>query len=325
MASLENKVIVISGGSGVIGTSLVYRLLEENIKEIIIIDNLSSSQKQFLPIDNRISFKYGDITNFEKLVGLVPKETDYIFHLAAHFANQKSVDYPLSDIQSNIIGTVNLLNLSKKLNLKKFINCSSSCVYGDVSEMVESNHVFPNETPYAINKFTTELYTSYYAKQFNVSTINIRLFNTYGSYEMAGQYRNVIPKFIDCALRNISLTITGTGEETRDFTYAADTCELFILAAVSEKRYGEVYNGGTGISTSIIEIAEKIISISRSKSEIKFIPKRDWDDIQHRKANIDKSKKDLGYYPKHLDLKENLRNVVEWYKTQIESGKNYAK
>ena len=237
--------------------------------------------------------------------------------MAAHFANQNSVDYPLSDIQTNVIGTINLLEISRQLNVKKFVNCSSSCVYGNSTTMMESDKIFPDETPYAINKYVTELYAAYYSKQFDLPTISVRLFNTYGPYELAGQYRNVIPKFIDCALRNQQLTITGTGEETRDFTYVLDTCSLFKLAAISDKRCGETFNGGTGSSVSIYMLAEMIISISNSKSEINHIERREWDEIQHRKADIEKSREILGYNPIHLDIKKNLFEVISWYKDQI--------
>jgi nucleoside-diphosphate-sugar epimerase len=180
-------------------------------------------------------------------------EFDYVFHLAAHFANQNSVDHPFSDIQTNIVGTVGLLEILKfHKSLRKFVYASSSCVYGTASQMNEDTFIYPSETPYSINKYTAELYTQYYAHLFHVPTVSIRIFNTYGPYELAGKYRNVIPNFIEKALNGEDLVITGTGRESRDFTFVDDLIDLMIAAALSPSKDGEIYNGGTGFRTEIL-------------------------------------------------------------------------
>ena len=312
---MKNTTICVTGGCGAIGISLVQFLLNQNPKKIIIIDNLSSGSLNYLPKDNRIQFYHIDISNKEKLQTVITPDIDYIFHLAAHFANQNSVEFPISDVQTNIIGTINLLELCKNINIKKFINCSSSCVYSNTqSHMRITDNLYPYETPYAINKLSTELYTKFYSEQFNVPTINIRIFNTYGPYEKGGKYRNVIPNFIEMALKNKTFTITGTGEETRDFTYCLDTCNLLYLAALSTSANGDSFNGGTGIPTKIIDLANIIIKLCNSNSKLEFVGRRKWDKVTDRLSDISKSRLELGYIPSHLDLQKNLTYIINWYK-----------
>lgn len=315
---LKNSVVLITGGAGAIGINLVENLLSQDIKKIVILDNLSSGRLDFIPKNNKIKFYSIDIFRKDELESVFNKYSfDYIFHLAAHFANQNSVDHPLSDIQTNIIGTMNLLELSKsQKSLKKFIYASSSCVYGDNEIMNENDYIYPYETPYAINKYTAEIYTKYYSHLFKVPTISIRIFNTYGPYETAGDYRNVIPKFIENALLNKDITITGDGTETRDFTYCSDTIELIIKAALSTKKDGSFFNAGTGKETQIIELAKLIIQISKSSSKIIYEPRREWDLVLKRVSNINKSKSELKYEPK-TSLENGLNKYITWYKSYL--------
>lgn len=315
---MNNSKIVITGGAGAIGSNLVRMLLELQPKEVIIIDNLTSGNKNYLPDDTRISFYPIDIFFKDKLEQIIPEDTDYIFHLAAHFANQNSVEFPLSDIQTNVIGTLNLLEISKSLNLKKFINCSSSCVYGNSPIMKIGDSVYPHETPYAINKLSGELYTTFYSHFNKIPSINVRIFNTFGPYELSGKYRNVIPNFIDKALKDEPIVITGTGKETRDFTFVEDTCNLLISMALSNVSDGSTYNAGTGVSTDILTLANTIIRLSNSKSKIIFTKRRKWDNILTRLSDISLTSKVFNYSPNFNNLEESLKQTITWYKNQIQ-------
>lgn len=314
---MKDSKIVVTGGAGAIGCNLVRKLLDYQPKEIIIIDNLTSGNINFIPADETISFFPIDIFFKDKLEQIIPKDTDYIFHLAAHFANQNSVEFPLSDIQSNVIGTLNLLEISKTLNLKKFINCSSSCVYGNSSIMKIGDSIYPTETPYAINKLSGELYTSFYAHYNKVNAINVRIFNTFGPYELSGKYRNVIPNFIKKALSDEPIIITGTGKETRDFTFVEDTCGLLISMALSNIQDGSVYNAGTGITTDILTLAQTIVKLSKSKSIIEFTNRRKWDNVLNRLSDISLTTKTFNYIPNYTNLESNLEKTINWYKTQL--------
>ncbi len=325
--SLKNARVLVTGGAGFIGNNLVRRLLAIGVSQIVIMDNQSSGMSVFLPNDARITFVGMDIDKMDKLNFVINQhEFDYVFHLAAHFANQNSVDHPFSDIQTNIVGTVGLLEILKfHKSLKKFIYASSSCVYGTAADMTEDTFIYPSETPYSINKYTAELYTQYYAHLFHVPTVSIRIFNTYGPYELAGKYRNVIPNFIEKAMNGEDLVITGTGKETRDFTFVEDLVELMLLAATGPSHEGEIFNGGTGNKTEILQMAEIIMKATQSTSSLVFKPARNWDKVKDRMSNTSKSAKGLGYKPK-VGIKEGLEKTIKWYQDnydKVQSLKNY--
>lgn len=326
-SAFKNARILVTGGAGFIGNNLVRKLLAQQVANIVIMDNQSSGMAVFLPDDPRITFVGMDIDKMDKLNFVINQhEFDYVFHLAAHFANQNSVDHPFSDIQTNIVGTVSLLEILKfHKSLKKFVYASSSCVYGTAEQMNEQAYIYPSETPYSINKFTAELYTQYYAHLFHVPTVSIRIFNTYGPYEMAGKYRNVIPNFIEKALNGEDLIITGTGKETRDFTFVEDLIDLMLTAALSPSKEGEIFNGGTGQKTEIKAMAEIIKSVTSSSSNIIFKPARNWDKVKDRVSDLSMSQKVLNYQPK-VNIQEGLEKTIKWYKDnydKVKSLKNY--
>jgi nucleoside-diphosphate-sugar epimerase len=310
--------IIITGGAGSIGKSLIQILNQkyENL-EILVIDNLSANNTELQKL-NSVRFECLDIANVEKLRPLVQEfNPNFVFHLAAHFANQNSVDYPLSDIDTNIIGTVNLLNACLGLtDLKKVVYASSSCVYGgDLSIMKVDSKIFPYETPYAINKYVGEMYMKYFNVHYKMPTVSVRIFNTYGPGEMAGKYRNVIPNFIEKAIKNIDLTITGDGSEQRDFTYIDDTSQILLLASLFTNANYEVFNGGSGIGLPIKQLAQKIIEITNSKSKLILKPRRDWDHVHTRISDISHSLDLLNYRAK-IGIDEGLVKTIEWFKKQ---------
>ncbi len=319
---MKNSVVLVTGGAGAIGVNLLYKLLSIQVEKIVVLDNLSSGRVDFLPKNKKIEFCPIDIFRSDELKSIFDKyQFDYIFHLAAHFANQNSVEHPLSDIQTNIIGSMNLLELCKKQKkLKKFVYASSSCVYGNSSEfMSEEDYIYPHETPYAINKYTAEIYTKYYAHLFKIPTISVRIFNTYGEYEVAGKYRNVIPNFIESAILGKDIIITGDGNETRDFTYSEDTIDLIIKASLSNIKNGDFFNAGTGIETKIIDLVTLIIKLSNSNSKVIFKDRREWDLVIKRVSNIEKSTNILKYEPK-VSLEEGLEKYIKWYKKFLETN-----
>lgn len=325
--SLKNARVLVTGGAGFIGNNLVRRLLQNDVSSIVIMDNQSSGMAVFLPNDPRITFVGMDIDKMDKLNFVINQhEFDYVFHLAAHFANQNSVDHPFSDIQTNIVGTVSLLEILKfHKSLRKFVYASSSCVYGTATQMNEDTFIYPSETPYSINKYTAELYTQYYAHLFHVPTVSIRIFNTYGPYELAGKYRNVIPNFIEKALNGEDLVITGTGRESRDFTFVEDLIDLMIAAALSPSKEGEIFNGGTGFRTEILNMAEIIKEVTASTSNIVFKPARNWDKVKDRLSDTSKSASELNYAPS-VQIREGLERTIKWYKDnydKVKSLKNY--
>jgi nucleoside-diphosphate-sugar epimerase len=309
---------LIAGGLGAIGKNLVNSLISYNECSILIIDNLSSENLDYASYYNKyenVNVEILDISNYEKLVSIVLNyEPNIIFHLAAHFANQNSVDYIYSDINTNIIGTINLLESARRLDcLEKFIYASSSCVYGNSALMAENDPIFPYDTPYAINKYVGEMYMKYYYHHYNLPTVSVRIFNTYGPFDLPGKYRNFIPNLVKAAFFNNDIVITGDGNETRDFTFVTDTCDLLILAS---QYYGEydVFNSGTGIGTSISELVSMVIDKTSSNSITKYGERRNWDSVSHRKSDIQKAKLKLSYNPSVI-LSKGLDIYMDWFKS----------
>ena len=317
--NLHNRNILITGGAGAIGNNLVRKLIEYNPKKIIVIDNLSSGNLNFLPKSNLLQFEYCDITKFDQLSSIFKKfQPNIVFHLAAHFANQNSVDYPFSDLSTNVLGTLNTLQCFKDYgDWEKFILTSSSCVYSNNANMEELSSIYPYETPYAITKFTSELYAKYFSDHFSLDVSVLRLFNSYGPYELAGKYRNVIPNFIYNALNNIPINITGDGSEIRDFTYISDTINLICESSNLDNNYKwSLFNSGTGKGTEILYLAESIIKYTGSNSKIIYSSKRSWDNVKKRVSNICKAEQFLQYKPK-IELEEGLLKTIDWYKRVI--------
>lgn len=310
----DKKDVVVTGGCGALGFNLVKKLVMTGDYKVSVIDNFSSGRNS-LPVG--VSLTYLDIANDEKLIDYFSNyKPHYIFHLAAHFANQNSVDFPVSDVQTNIIGLINLFEAQKtNQNLSKVVFASSSCVYGDSEFMSEGDEIRPYDTPYAINKYAGELYCKYYSEIFKIPTSICRIFNSFGEGELPGRYRNVIPNFVSKALQGDDLVITGDGSETRDFTYVEDTVDLLINLAQSPYRDSEIFNAGSGVETTVLELAEIIIDITQSKSKIVFNEARSWDHVKHRKSDIRKSEKLLGYKPCH-DLKTNIAKTIDWLRAK---------
>jgi len=289
----------------------------EKANKIIIIDDLSSGRKENIPDSDKVIFIEDSITNDEALEKAFSHNPEIVFHLAANFANQNSVDHPRKDLEVNGMGTLKLLQLCVKNNVKRFIYISSSCVYGNrpgsLSEKIKD---FRLDTPYAITKLLGERYTSFFQEYYKLPTVIIRIFNSYGPGEMPGKYRNVIPNFIQKALNKEKLPITGTGEETRDFNYVGDIVNGLILAAENEKAVGEVLNIGSGKETKIIDLANKINKLTKNPAGIEMTEKRDWDNVKKRKANIKKAKEVLDYKT-DKKLNKGLKQTIGWLKKEL--------
>jgi len=314
--SFNNSKILITGGFGALGFNLIQYLQENYSCDIHVLDNFSAGHANFT---NHVSFSYIDIGNSEKVNSFFNNyKPNYIFHLAAHFANQNSVDHPLSDINTNIVGVVNLFEAQRNNSeLKKIIFASSSCIYGNSEVMTEDLNVSPYDTPYAINKYVGEMYCKYYSEIHKIPVVSARIFNSFGPGEMPGDYRNVVPNFIKKALHNEPITITGTGNETRDFTYVLDTVLLLSKLATSPFYQAEVFNGGTGKKMKIIELAQKIIQFTNSKSEIVITSPRNWDHVTDRCADIRKSQELLGYNPNY-NFDDGLKNTINWIQNKLQ-------
>ena len=321
LAHYTNKRILITGGAGCIGTNLTSTLLKAEPEKIIIIDDFSASCEWNIPKDSRVVLIRGSILDEEKMKRAFSYKPHYVFHLAAHFANQNSVDHPETDLLVNALGTLKTLEYANLVGVEKFVFASSGCsVYGSqaplpLKEDFVSLHL---DTPYQINKLVGELYCNYFYDYYKLPVVIARYFNVYGPGEVPGKYRNVIPNFMWWAMHEQPLPITGTGEETRDFTFVEDIVDGTLRMGVVKEAVGEAINLASGTETRIIDLANWINEITGNKAGIVYKERRDWDKAIRRRASIEKAKKILGYEPK-TDMKTGLRKVHEWFKENWEN------
>lgn len=313
--------ILVTGGAGAIGSNLIVALslLVGSTGKITVLDNLSAIKEQdpwnITPLPN-IMFVLGDVRNEVDLKRVFKEDPTVVFHLAAFFANQNSIDFPETSSEVDVLGQIRLLEYSRLSKVEKFVYASSGCaIYGSypqlpLKEDFVSMHL---TTPYQINKMTGEMYCNFYGHHYGMNTVNCRFFNSYGPGEVPGQYRNVIPNFIYWAMKGYSLPITGTGEESRDFTYVMDLVQGLIKAGFFEKAVGENFNLASGTETQIRRLAEMVNSATGNKSPINFRERRKWDTKPRLLASIEKAAELIGYRP-FVDFDEGFDANIEWFR-----------
>ncbi|MCW3995874.1 MAG: NAD-dependent epimerase/dehydratase family protein [Candidatus Bathyarchaeota archaeon] len=316
LEAFNGKTILVTGGAGAIGSNLVATLEKLETEKIVILDDLSSSYEWNMPVSPKVLFIKGNILDDEKLKWAFRNRPQIVYHLAAHFANQNSVDNPETDLMVNGMGTLKVLEYAHLVGVERFIYASSGCgIYGAGSKMPFEEHDVSMKlyTPYQVTKMLGELYTNYYYNLYHLPIVNARFFNSYGPGEVPGKYRNVIPNFFYWSINKQPLPITGTGDETRDFTYVGDIINGLLAMAYYKEAIGEAFNLATGREIRIGDLAKWINEITGNPAGIVYADRRDWDKKNRLLASINKAKKILGYNP-NMDFKEGLKQVNAWFK-----------
>jgi len=311
----QDSTILVTGGAGAIGGNLCRALSSLGAKKVIILDNLASSYEWNIPQAPNISFVQGDILDDESLKRVFKERPDYVFHLAAHFANQNSVDNPETDLMVNGMGILNVLQYAHMVGVKRFVYSSSGCgVYGLDSKMPFEEHdvSIRLHTPYQVTKLLGELYTNYFYNLYHLPIVNARFFNSYGPGEVPGKYRNVIPNFFYWAMKGEPLPITGDGTETRDWTYVGDIVNGLLAMGVREEAIGEAFNLGAGQEQRVIDMANSVLSLTGSKAGITYRERRDWDKKTHLLSCITKGQRMIGYQPRMAFI-DGLRETYQWF------------
>jgi nucleoside-diphosphate-sugar epimerase len=324
----KGKTVLVTGGAGAIGGNLVRALDTWDTKKIIILDNLSSSYEWNIPRSPKIQFIHGDILNDENLKWAFKSKPDIVYHLAAHFANQNSVDNPEKDLMVNGIGILKVLEYAQLVNVERFVYSSSGCgVYGLESKMPFEEHdvSIHLHTPYQVTKLLGELYTNYFHNLYSMPIVNARFFNSFGPGEVPGKYRNVIPNFFYWAMKGMPLPITGDGTETRDWTYVGDIVQGLLAMGIKEQAIGEAFNLGAGKEQRVIDMANLVNELTGNPAAIRYAPRRDWDVKTRLLSCITKAEKKLGYTPK-MKFEDGLRRVHAWFeenRTNIEKSAEF--
>tara|TARA_R110000868_G_scaffold156599_1_gene383529 strand:- start:6974 stop:7897 length:924 start_codon:yes stop_codon:yes gene_type:complete len=304
------KKYVITGGAGFIGSHIAEHLSDEG-HQVVVLDSLRTGFEKNLSGLN-VEFVKGDIRD-KALVEEFVKGASAIFHLAALVSVPESLLRLDECIEINTIGTINILEAARKNNGCKVVLSSSAANYGNNPALPKVETMIPEPmTPYAITKLDGEFYLKMYQDQWNVPTASLRYFNVFGPRQNPqSAYAAAVPIFINKALQNQPITIYGDGLQTRDFIYVKDVVKANILAATTGN---ETYNVALGYSTSILELAEKIIQITNSKSQIQFLEERSGD-IKHSIADPSKFN-DLGFKPSH-SIESALEETIKFYHQEL--------
>lgn len=319
--SYRNKTILVTGGGGSIGTNLCRTLGHLKAKTVIILDDMSAAYEWNVPSLTNVLFVRGSITDEVALKRVFALKPQIVYHLAAFFANQNSVDYPQKDLMTNGLGTLLVHQYCQMTGVERLVYASSGCsIYGSAAplplkEDFMSMHL---TTPYQITKMLGELYANFFHNHYGLPVVKTRFFNSYGPGEVPGQYRNVIPNFIFWALSGMPLPFTGSGGETRDFTYVMDIVDALLRAGYYEKAIGKEMNIASGQETNILGMAEHINELVGNKAGVLRAPPRIWDTKKRLLASIDKAKDVLGYTPK-MDFNQGLVNTIQWFKENWEN------
>jgi UDP-glucose 4-epimerase len=317
----QGKTILVTGGAGAIGSNLVRALAGTGAAKVVILDNLSASYEWSIPNLPNVLFVKGDITSDIDLKRVFHEKPSHIFHLAAFFANQNSVDFPERDLLVSQLGTIKLLEMAVlQGGVSRFVYAGSGCaIYGGeaplpLKEDFVSMHL---STPYQISKMAGELYVNFYWHHYGLPVVKTRFFNSYGPGEVPGQYRNVIPNFMFWAMKGQPLPITGDGKATRDFTYVTDIVDALLRAGHFEKAIGQEMNIASAREIEIIELAERINKMTGNSAGIVYAERRKWDTKSRLLASIDRARDVMGYEPS-MDFDLGLRNTYEWFQAHWE-------
>jgi len=311
----EGKTVLITGGAGAIGSNLARTLATLNARTVIVFDDLSAAYPWNIPSLPNVLFVRGSITDEGALKRVFVGRPDVVYHLAAFFANQNSVDYPQRDLQTNGLGTLLVLQYAQMCSAGRVVYASSGCsIYGSqaplpLKEDFMSMHL---TTPYQITKMLGELYCNFFHHHLGLPVVKARFFNSYGPGEVPGQYRNVIPNFIYWALSGLPIPFTGTGEETRDFTFVMDIVDALLRAGYEDRAIGQEMNIASGREVRILDLAEKVNTLTGNPAGIVRAEARVWDTKKRLLASIDRAAELLGYVPQ-MSFDEGLRSTVEWF------------
>ncbi|NQV88305.1 MAG: NAD-dependent epimerase/dehydratase family protein [Parcubacteria group bacterium] len=296
----NNKIkVIVTGGVGFIGSNLVDALVDKGF-DVHVIDDLSGGNKK--NVNKKATLHVVDIRNISKLKPIF-KKTDYVFHLAALPRVQYSIEQPIETNDVNVVGLQNVLVASKEAGVRRLVYSASSAAYGDQDKMPLTEDMLASpKSPYGLQKYVGELYCRLWSEVYNLSTVSLRYFNVYGPRQSAeGAYALVIARFLKQRVENKPMTITGDGEQTRDFTHVRDVVRANILAMESKKvGKGEVMNIGSGKNYSVNKIAELI------DGPTKHIPARF--EPKHTLADISLAKKLIGWEPKE-DMEKAIKEL----------------
>ena len=307
---------LITGGAGFIGSHIASRLTGDN-NFTRILDNFSSGKMSNLEgIINKVDIINGNICSLDDCIKAT-KGIDFVLHLAALRSVPKSIEEPVRYNEVNISGTLNMLQASRKNNVKRFVFASSSSIYGEVKKFPEKESFLPDPiSPYALTKLAGEHYCKIFNLHYGLETVCLRYFNVFGPRQaLDDEYAVVIPKFIRCILQGKAPPIFGNGRQSRDFTFVDNVVNANLLACKGNNCAGGVFNVASGKDYTVLDLVKILNKITGREVHPKFLKKRPGD-VFRTLADLTNSKKHLGFTPK-VNFVNGLEITVEYFKTNV--------
>ncbi len=322
MKEEKQKVILITGGAGFIGSNLCEYFLSKGNK-VVCLDNFATGHRHNLKDfinDSNFTLIEGDIRNAADCVTAV-RGVDYVLHQAALGSVPRSLNDPVTTNDVNVSGFLNMLVAARDEKVKRFVYAASSSTYGDSESLPKIEEVIGKPlSPYAITKYVNELYAEIFSKTYGLETIGLRYFNVFGrKQDPNGAYAAVIPKFVMQLMQHQSPKINGDGNYSRDFTYIDNVIQMNELAMLTQnpEAINTVYNtayGDRNTLNNLVDYLKEFLSDfdpKISNINVEYGPNRAGD-IPHSLASIDKAKKLLEYNPKY-SMQQGLKEAVAWY------------
>jgi UDP-glucose 4-epimerase len=312
--AFADRRVLVTGGAGFVGGAVSRRLAEIGAR-VTVLDDLFTGRTDVVPDDARVI--EGSVTD-EQLVGDLVAESEYVFHMAARniIASTKN---PRDDFLTNIGGTLNVLLAARESRPIRTVYTGSTSVYGNPRSIPlnEDDMIVPL-SPYAVSKLGGEHYCLAFYESYGLAVSVVRYSNIYGEGQRADNpYCGVVAKFFASTYEGLPLQVHGDGEQTRDFTYVDDAVDATLLAAIAPRAEGEVFNVGTGIETSVNQLARLVGAAVGRPVTVEHIDRRDIDNIRRRVVSIEKARRMLRWTPQ-ITLEEGLRITATWLESETE-------
>lgn len=305
--------ILVTGGAGFIGSHLVQHF--QGSAEIVVLDNLGSGYLHNLEGLSH-TFVKGSVTD-RATVDLAMKGMDLVYHLAAMISVPESMNSPMECVETNVLGLLNVLESATAAGVKKVVLASSAAIYGDNPTVPKTEDMAPEpKSPYAISKLDGEYYLEMFRREGKLNTASLRFFNVFGPrQDPRSAYAAAVPIFMRQAFANQDITIFGDGEQTRDFVYVKDVVAALDHVGSRDDLHG-TYNVGYGMSMSVRNLANLIIRLSGSTSNILHREDR-FGDVKHSRASVDKLQASGFNYASTLEL--GISESLDFFRPRIVS------
>ena len=312
--------VLVTGGAGFIGSHISESLVKAG-HEVVIYDNFSSGLEENIETFRKdVSVIRADILDREKLLSAM-KGIDFVSHQAAQLEIFKSTDDPYFDLEANTIGSLNVLESARKHKVKRVVQATSACIYGQVDSITPENcNPLPNWA-YGISKLAADRYGEFYKSAHGLSVVNLRYAIVYGEREW---YRRVLPLFIKRVIQDQSPVVFDRGDQVRDFIHVSDVVSFHNVFLDLDKNYDCSFNVGSGVPTTIAQLAQSVVDVSGKNLKVLFEEikegafselvegkRRNASELKMMWLDVSKARKELNWVPQ-VTLKEGLQRTLDW-------------